>query len=425
MTTAELKNKIATAANPERFNAVQSTFNYSHIGQSLPLTGASAIYEYVNQQLTGWKEFERLPNELIQCKSYFSNIKNEIIKVVNTHIQTTNANKELTTIWQNSINIYVNPVSHRPPIIPLPYDIPQVEFLLRIYFEMPNYFQGAYNYLLGITADTNNKNILYGAILAYEYTLKDHTDITKRRNAEKSSISKLRTDFQKYLSESENQLSEYLHNANLKYTEYAKKIDNLKTDKESLFSNWFEETKNEKWQKWFDPTVQKIAELEKTYSEKLKLEEPAKYWNNRAKKLRKHGWWALALIILFVGIICCTLGKILWETPETIYASWFDDDKTAAIKWTIVYATLISFMAVAIRAMLKFMFSSFHLARDCEERYTLTYFYLSLLKDSKVNDNDRQLIMQSLFSRAETGLLKDDASPTMPNDMVNRLVSTK
>jgi len=64
------------------------------------------------------------------------------------------------------------------------------------------------------------------------------------------------------------------------------------------------------------------------------------------------------------------------------------------------------------------MFSSFHLARDCEERHTLTYFYLSLLKDSKVENSDRPLIMQSLFSRADTGLLKEDSAPTMPNDVM-------
>jgi hypothetical protein len=77
----------------------------------------------------------------------------------------------------------------------------------------------------------------------------------------------------------------------------------------------------------------------------------------------------------------------------------------------------------AIRAVNKVMFSSFHLARDCEERYTLTYFYLSLLKDSKVDEKDRQLIMQSLFSRAETGLLREDSSPTMPSETLTKLIS--
>jgi len=87
--------------------------------------------------------------------------------------------------------------------------------------------------------------------------------------------------------------------------------------------------------------------------------------------------------------------------------------------------TLISLIAFGVRAITKVMFSSFHLARDAEERHTLTFFYLSLLqeKDSKINDEDRKLILQSLFSRAETGLLKDDSGPTMPNDFIGKIMN--
>jgi hypothetical protein len=74
-----------------------------------------------------------------------------------------------------------------------------------------------------------------------------------------------------------------------------------------------------------------------------------------------------------------------------------------------------------MRAITKVMFSSFHLARDSEERNTLTYFYLSLVNDSKIDEKDRHLVVQSLFSRADTGLLKEDSSPTMPNDFVGKI----
>jgi hypothetical protein len=67
------------------------------------------------------------------------------------------------------------------------------------------------------------------------------------------------------------------------------------------------------------------------------------------------------------------------------------------------------------------MFSSYHLVRDAEERHTLTFFYLALLKDTEVKDEDRNLILQSLFSRVETGLLKDDSSPTMPSDAISKI----
>ncbi|MBL0083889.1 MAG: hypothetical protein IPP37_16370 [Saprospiraceae bacterium] len=259
--------------------------------------------------------------------------------------------------------------------------------------------------------------------MAYEFSQKDNSEIVERRNAEKSSISKIRTDFQKYLTESESIVVDHIKNANDKYNEFIKKIHQLKSEKENLFTTWFDDTKTTQWQSWYDPTTKRVKELEDTYREKLKLEEPAQYWSERAEKLRKQGWIALSLIIIIVGISCWSLAEILWTAPVQIYESWFGEDKSAAVRWSIIYITLISFIAYAIRALTKFMFSSFHLARDCEERHTLTYFYLSLLKDSNVDENERQLIMQSLFSRAETGLLKDDSSPTMPSDAIGKIIS--
>lgn len=418
MTNSELKKRISEATDTEWYQNVKETFNFQYVNFTQPLTGISAIYEFVNQQITGWDKNEgTLPNELIQSKTYFTNIKNKIIQFVNSY--TNQSGNNLNSFWQQIRN-FINDTSQKP----LPYNLPQTEFLLKVYKETPAYFQGAYNFMLGIAnSNVNKKEHLFGAILTYEYILKDHTEITERRKAEQSSISKIRNDFQKYLSESETQLLDHLRNTNTKYEEYAKKIDDLKTEKNDTFNTWFESTKNEKWQKWYDPSVKKIAELEETYKEKLKLEEPAKYWNERAGKLKIQGWIALSIIVVLVLVTCWSLGEILWKTPEQIYSSWFGEDKSAAIRWSIVYVTLISFIAYCIKALNKVMFSSFHLARDCEERHTLTYFYLSLLKDSKVDEKDKQLIMQSLFSRAETGLLKDDSSPTMPSDTISKIIS--
>jgi hypothetical protein len=411
MTNAELKKKISEVPEQEWFKTVSWNF----VGVSI--TGLSAIYEYVNQQIDGWERYEKLPNEFVAIKAYFTNIRNSITSFV---ANISYYQRNLQQYWQNKV---LNQQANRENVRIVAYNSPEVIFLLKIYQDTPNYFQGAYNFLFQTNQyQINNPNFFYGAILAYEFILKDHTDIVERRNAEKSSISKLRTDFQKYLSESEQQLATHLNNANTNYTDYAKKIDDLKSEKETLFTDWFENTKNEQWQKWFDPTIQKIADLEATYKEKLKLEEPAKYWDDRAKKLRIQGWWSLGILVGLVIIICLFLGLILWNPPEIFKTSILSEDKSIVIKWILIYATLLSFFAYCIRALSKTMFSSFHLARDCEERHTLTYFYLSLLKDSKVADSDRQLIMQSLFSRAGTGLLKEDSSPTMPNDVISKVM---
>lgn len=104
--------------------------------------------------------------------------------------------------------------------------------------------------------------------------------------------------------------------------------------------------------------------------------------------------------------------------------TFFSNDKSIAIRWSIIFVTFLSFLAFGIRALTKVTFSSFHLARDAEERERLTFVYLALIKDASIDKSDRQLIMQSLFSRADTGLLKDDSSPTMPgtNSFIDKII---
>lgn len=131
---------------------------------------------------------------------------------------------------------------------------------------------------------------------------------------------------------------------------------------------------------------------------------------------------AKTLLYWIVGVACALLSIILITSPDYIFNTVFDGNKIAIVRWSVVFITLLSLIAFAIRALSKYMFSSFHLARDAEERHTLTFFYLSLLKDTEVKDDDRKLILQSLFSRAETGLLKDESGPTMPSDISSKLM---
>lgn len=418
MTTKEIKDKIANAKEIEWFKSIEVTFNFPYLKESRSIKGITAIFEYVNQQVTGWAGYEiNTSSELKRSANYFTNIKSQIEQFILNYINEPSSN--LNSYWKRMVVNAIAEISNKP----IPADSPYAEFLVSISKNEPEYFNGAYKYVIKSSEyQINNRDFITGTLKAYEFEMKDQTEVISRRDAEKRSLSKMRDEFSKYLSESETQVLGHLRNLSEKYDEYVKRIDDLKNEKANLFQNWFENTKGEEWQKWFDPTMKVISELEETYKQKLKLEEPAMYWSERAKKLNKHGWLAMFIAILLVGITTWSLKEILWNSPEQIYTSWFSGDKSAAIRWSIVYITLISFVAFCIKAITKVMFSSFHLARDCEERYTLTYFYLSLLKDSNVDEKDRQLIIQSLFSRAETGLLKDDSSPTMPNDNIGKLI---
>ena len=97
----------------------------------------------------------------------------------------------------------------------------------------------------------------------------------------------------------------------------------------------------------------------------------------------------------------------------------------SSIKWSIVFITFISFLFFLIRTFTKLTFSSFHLSRDAQERKQLTYVYLALKENDAVSDIDRNIVLQSLFSRADTGLLKEDSSPTMPTtSLIEKITSS-
>ena len=67
-----------------------------------------------------------------------------------------------------------------------------------------------------------------------------------------------------------------------------------------------------------------------------------------------------------------------------------------------------------MKVLSKMTFSSFHLMRDAQEREQLTYLYLALTHESEIDKSSRDIVLQSLFSRSETGLLVKENGPTMP-----------
>lgn len=419
MTNSELKTKLAEAKNVDWNNTVQETFNFPYCDFVQALTGVSAIYEYVNQQINGWEKMkESIPSELSYSLTYFNEIKRRIIDFVLNHLNE-DAIPYLNNYWSEVKNQITNTYQK-----PLPFNLPQTEFLIKVYRETPNYFKGAYNCLIDATNyNANSKEHLFGAILAYEFALKDKTGIAKRIDTEQKSIARLKTDFQTYLSESEKTIVEHLKKTNDSYTDYTNKIDTLKEEKNTLFTEWFNNVKTEDWEKWYSEKKGTIQKLENTYEAKLKLEKPARYWQSKSTTYYKQGQTARNTIIGIVIAVSLFLATILITSPDWIFKNIFKDNSTAIVRWSIILLIFISLVAYTIKALTKYMFSSFHLARDAEERHALTFFYLALTKDTEVNDDDRKLILQSLFSRSDTGLLKEDSSPTMPSDAISKIIT--
>jgi hypothetical protein len=412
MTTKEFRKRISESKLPSWFNDASVNINFNQIDFEIELKGLSSIHDFFTKQVEGWQKYESLPSEFQQSQNYFTQQIQRIEQFLENCFNIEDENT-IVNQWNNIRNQICSNSSY------FTFDAPKSVFLITIHSKHPEYFQGAYLYFIG-QFRSNNKQDFIGSLLAYEFDSKENTEFANRINSEKKSIKQLRTDFQNQINQTETQLTEHLTKSSNDYKDYITLIDNFKEDKESLFNDWFASSQND-FNNFDSESKQKIIELEKTYEEKLRLEKPAVYWSNRAKKLKDEGWKAIHWLIGIVAFACLTLYLLLWLTPEGMLLSFIKGD-AQAIKWSIIYVTFISFLAFGIRALNKVAFSSFHLARDSEEREQLTYVYLSLKKDNAIEEKDRILILQSLFSRAETGLLKDESGPTMPsNDLTSKI----
>lgn len=261
-----------------------------------------------------------------------------------------------------------------------------------------------------------------GTLLAYEYLRQSDTDILTRRNSEERALSDLRKSLSdatdKAISESIKLLSGISTDA-----------DKLKSDMQSDFTGHKNEVNKWKAQEsinyetqrtereaqretFFADADKKVKELETLYSDKLKLEKPAQYWDERAKALRKSGIkWTWLLVVSTVAIL--VLFAFLFKT---LIISNEDIGPFSVKHWQgiILLLTILSLVAFLLRTFGKLAFSAFHLQRDAEEREKLAYVYLALIKETGSSDEERRIILQSLFSRSDSGLLSGDHGPKMP-----------
>lgn len=251
---------------------------------------------------------------------------------------------------------------------------------------------------------------LKGAVLAYEFELQDESTLTKRRKSEKASISQVRNS----MIDAKNQLFNDVHEFQDEYESWKvvtqRDASRLYTISKNLGERLSRQQRNRhdsqmrEWQ-------ENIEHLENTYQEKLRLEKPAEYWNKKACSYFKQGvaWSILLGVFLLSGL--AGFGYFLFSWLEGLQLKVQLD----SLQGAALFITILSIYAFSIKALSRMVFSSFHLQRDAEEREQLTHVYLALTHEKDELDVEaRNIILQSLFSRADTGLLSGDSGPTMP-----------
>lgn len=240
---------------------------------------------------------------------------------------------------------------------------------------------------------------LKGAMFAYEFQMQNERYLDNRITLEEESVNGLR-----------NNILEIRDNL---YTDVKKSKEEFDNWKKGTAETYKTDTRNlhESYNNKFNQWLEKVENLENSYREKLRLEPAASYWKTKAEDYKNLGnRWAIILSV-FVAVGLAIFGVLFY--------TWVNAQATAisidSLQGVVLFITLLSVYAFAIKALSKLVFSSYHLQRDAEEREQLTYLYLSLTHEKDDFDTDaRSIVLQALFSRADTGLISGDSSPTMP-----------
>lgn len=169
----------------------------------------------------------------------------------------------------------------------------------------------------------------------------------------------------------------------------------------------------------------RIGVLEETYTKLLQLKGPAEYWDELAKWYRNWGWGLLIVTVLIGGAVVVSLLALLFNCDKLPLLNRVKFD-AATIRASLIFIVLTSVAGYLIHLFTRLSISSFHLARDYRERFQLTRVYLALIKDGDIanDENTRQIVLQSIFSRSDTGLLKGDHALTMPVAAIGELAKS-
>lgn len=213
------------------------------------------------------------------------------------------------------------------------------------------------------------------------------------------------------------QLEDLTNSADAQQKDYQSRMANFDIDAEAFKQKRREELAKEEseYTERLNKADERIAALEAAYSKKLQLEGPALHWKHLSRFYLGWGWGLLVSSLLLGG---AAIGGLLWLLVQADTIVIFNENKLSlsTIRASLILIAATSMAGYLLHLFTKLAISCFHLSRDYRERFQLTNVFLALLRDGdvKCDDQVKQIVMQALFSRSDTGLLKGDHSFKMP-----------
>ncbi len=174
---------------------------------------------------------------------------------------------------------------------------------------------------------------------------------------------------------------------------------------------------------------QKYAEAYEQYTEKLRLESSVKLWTDRAAihATAAASWQWRSTLIALLGLVLA--GGITWGSlglAEWLFSDAFVVAEGAALqsglrptwRYEVIFASAATLLYLTVffwvmRIVVRMYMTEHHLGIDAQSRASMAETYLALTKEDAASDQDRAIVLASLFRPVVDGIVKDDGLPAI------------
>ena len=223
------------------------------------------------------------------------------------------------------------------------------------------------------------------------------------------------------------------HRAQLEESEriHAEKLDELVKagEAQSEAAQEWRDTVADEVRRQREEWDEKYAEAYEQYTEKLRLESSVKLWTDRAAihATAAGSWQWRSIVIALVGLALA--GAVAWGSlglAQWLFSDAFVVTEGAPLpsglrptwRYEVIFASAATLLYLTVffwimRIVVRMYMTEHHLGIDAQSRASMAETYLALTKEDAASDQDRAIVLASLFRPVVDGIVKDDGLPAI------------
>jgi len=147
------------------------------------------------------------------------------------------------------------------------------------------------------------------------------------------------------------------------------------------------------------------------------LEAPIVFWEKQSKQYRKSSEQLIAVSI-GVSLLILVCG---WWLLHIGVQDLQKFSNTQIIPVYFIPIALISLLIYILRTVINIAVSSRHVSIEYAQKAALTGYYLSMIRDGKISDTEKQYVFPALFAKIDTGLSKSKSDSDMSEAIIAML----